>query len=120
IGVEASETLWDFLKAANYIDSRGRIEDHLRAALKDGTLALPEDREEERDQITAILRKLAGRLEIKDAKDRETITPRRAILESKAFQALWDRIKHKTTYRVEFDNEALITTCAEALENSPA
>jgi type III restriction enzyme len=28
------------------------------------------------------------------------------VLHSAEFKALWDRIKHKTTYRVQFDNEA--------------
>jgi type III restriction enzyme len=32
---------------------------------------------------------------------------------------LWDRIKHKTTYRVQFDNEKLVTECAKALRDCP-
>jgi type III restriction enzyme len=35
------------------------------------------------------------------------------------FKALWDRIKHKTTYRVQFDNEALLKTCIKALAEAP-
>ena len=35
------------------------------------------------------------------------------------FKALWDRIKHKTTYRVQFDNEALLVTCTKALKEAP-
>jgi type III restriction enzyme len=38
---------------------------------------------------------------------------------SPEFKALWDRIKHKTTYRVQFDNEKLIERCIEALDNAP-
>ena len=34
---------------------------------------------------------------------------RRAVLDSPEFKALWERIKHRTTYRVAFDNEKLIT-----------
>lgn len=45
---------------------------------------------------------------------------RQAILEGDDFRELWDRIKHKTTYRVEFDNEALIVDCAKALRDAPA
>ncbi len=40
---------------------------------------------------------------------------REAILHSEKLQALWNRIKHKTTYRVKFDNEKLIANCAVAL-----
>ena len=32
---------------------------------------------------------------------------------------MWDRIKHKTTYRVHFDNEKLIEKCIDALNDMP-
>ena len=63
-----------------------------------------------------MLRKLVGRLEIKDADERRSVRPRQAVLQSAEFKALWDRIKHKTTYRVEFDNENLIAQCLQALQ----
>jgi type III restriction enzyme len=47
------------------------------------------------------------------------VRPRQAILHSEEFRALWDRIKHKTTYRVEFDNERLLERCIRALHEAP-
>ena len=41
------------------------------------------------------------------------------MLHSEEFKALWNRIKHKTTYRVQFDNEKLVKECAEALRECP-
>ncbi len=70
-------------------------------------------------RIKDILRKLAGRLEIKNADERRTVKTRQAVLHSEEFKALWDRIKHKTTYRVEFDNEALVKSCVMALQDAP-
>lgn len=66
-----------------------------------------------------MLRKLAGRLEIKDANERRSVRPRQAILHSPEFKALWDRIKHKTAYRVAFDNEDLLARCTQALREEP-
>jgi type III restriction enzyme len=40
-------------------------------------------------------------------------------LHSAEFQALWDRIKHKTTYRVHFDNDKLIKDSAKAIADGP-
>ena len=40
------------------------------------------------------------------------------MLESADFKALWDRIKHKTSYRVTFNNEALLNNSATALRNA--
>ena len=45
---------------------------------------------------------------------------RQAVLHGADFKALWDRIKHKTTYRVQFDNEALLTNCIKALAEATA
>ena len=41
------------------------------------------------------------------------------MLHSEEFQALWNRIKHQTTYRVQFDNEKLVTECAKAVGEGP-
>jgi type III restriction enzyme len=118
LGATASEKLWEHLKAAELIDAKGRVQDSLRTALKAGTLALPEEFATQAGEINAILKKLAGRLDIKNADDRKVIKTREAILQSPEFKALWDRIKHKTSYRVEFDNAKLIEDCAENIRNS--
>ena len=119
LGEEKSKMLWEFLRDSKLIDSRGKVQDSLRTALKDDTLDLPEEFSEQADDIKELLRKLAGRLEIKNADERVTVRARQAVLESKEFQALWDRIKHKTTYRVEFDNPKLIVDCAKAILDAP-
>jgi type III restriction enzyme len=118
LGAAASEKLWEHLKAADLIDAKGRVQDSLRTALKAGTLALPEEFAAQAGEINAILKKLAGRLDIKNADDRKVIKTREAVLQSPEFKALWERIKHKTTYRVEFDNAKLIEDCAENIRNS--
>ena len=112
-GFEKSQILYDHLQASGHVDRTGRIQDSLREAIKDDTLALPEEFAGQRDDIISILRRLAGRLEIRNADERQIVRPRQAILDSTEFKALWDRIKHKTTYRVTFDNEALIVACAK-------
>jgi type III restriction enzyme len=117
-GQEKSVALWQALKAKDYINAQGKVQDELRKAIKDGRLALPAEFEPLRDQIAAVLRKLAGRIEVKDAEQRKTVRTRQAVLHSPEFKALWNRIKHKTTYRVAFDNEELIQKCAEAVQQT--
>ena len=119
LGFEASKVLWDHLKAEGYIDTKGRIQDSLRKALKEETFIVPENFTEQHAEIAKVLRKLAGRLEIKDANERRSIRPRQAVLHSADFKALWDRIKHKTTYRVAFNNEDLLAKCTRALCQAP-
>ena len=119
LGFDASKVLWHHLQAEGYIDDKGRIQDSLRKALKDETLAVPGDFTQQHEEIAKVLRRLAGRLEIKDADERRSVRPRQAVLNSPEFKALWDRIKHKTTYRVRFDNEALLGKCTGALQQAP-
>jgi hypothetical protein len=119
LGVAKSEAIWTNLKQQGLLDAKGKIQPTLRTALKEGTLTLPPEYAPHLPKVAEVLRKLAGRLEIKNADERKTIRTRQAILHSEEFKALWDRIKHKTTYRVEFDNEALIKTCSKAIENGP-
>lgn len=119
LGVEQSKALWEHLKTAGHIDAKGNVQDSLKQALKDGTLALPAEFEAQRGQITDVLRKLSGRLDIKNADDRKPVHIRKAVYLSPEFKALWDRIKHKTTYRVQFDNEKLIESCIHALQEAP-
>ena len=119
LGVERSEQLWLFLKGNGFLDNKGKVQDSLRTALKENTLDLPYEYADQAPAIKDILRKLAGKLDIKNADERITVRTREAVLESDDFKALWDRIKHKTTYRVNFDNEKLIEDSARAILGCP-
>jgi len=115
LGIDQSKLLWESLKTAGFVNAQGKVQDALRTALKSDTLTLPEPFAAQLLQVKEILSKLAGRLEIKNADDRRQVKSRQAVLHSANFKALWDRIKHKTTYRVHFDNEALLSKCIKAL-----
>ena len=127
LGVEQSDKIWKFLKAEGFVDAKGKVQDSLRTALKDGSFKLPEDIKAElggkadiaEADIQSILKKLAGKLDIKNADDRRIIRTREAVLQSEEFKALWERIKYKTTYRVDFNNDKLITDCAKAILDCP-
>jgi type III restriction enzyme len=119
LGFDQSRVLWEHLKAAGFVNAQGKVQDALRTVLKDGTLTLPEPFTAQLPQVQEILRKLAGRLDIKNADERRQVISRQAVLQSDDFKALWERIKHKTTYRVQFDNEALLKTCIAALASAP-
>jgi type III restriction enzyme len=119
LGVKQSEAIWTHLKEHGFLDAKGRVQDSLRKALKAGTLQLPEPFAAHLPQVSEVLRKLAGRLDIKNADERRQIKTRQAVLHSEEFRQLWNRIKHQTTYRVQFDNEKLLQDCTKAIEKSP-
>ncbi|MEC4169505.1 DEAD/DEAH box helicase family protein [Pseudomonas sp. MS-1(2024)] len=127
LGVKQSEKIWQFLKGEGFVDAKGKVQDSLRTALKDGSFKLPDDikadlgskAEIAEEDIQGILKKLAGKLDIKNADDRRVIRTREAVLQSEEFKALWERIKYKTTYRVDFNNDKLIIDCAKAILDCP-
>lgn len=119
LGMAESTAIFDYLFNEGYVDAKGRVQDTLRKALKDGSFTLPAAQAAHLNAVKEKLRKVAGKLDIKDANERISIRTRQAVLESEQFKALWDRIKHKTTYRVHFDNVKLITDCAKAIADAP-
>jgi type III restriction enzyme len=120
MGVTESRALFEHLRGETLIDVAGKIQDTLRMALKDGTLSLPERFDAVAPQARALLTKLAGRLDIRNADERRTIKLNKAVFLSDEFKGLWDRIKHRTTYRVEFDPDALIADAADRIARAPA
>jgi type III restriction enzyme len=116
LGVDASKKLWDHLKATGYIDTKGKVQDSLKTALKSGELELPEEFKEHAPQIAAVLKKVSGNLNIKNRDDKKKVSLNKAVFLSPEFKELWDRIKYKTTFRVDFDVEALVTKCAEEIK----
>ena len=119
LGIEQSEAIWTFLKDSGFVDAKGKVQDTLRTAIKEGKVQLPDEFKDETPQVVEMLRKLAGKLEVRNADDKRPVRTRQAILNSPEFKALWDRIKYKTTYRVDFDNAKLIKSCTEAINDSP-
>jgi type III restriction enzyme len=119
IGFDRSKELWEHLKAQGYIDASGKILDKLRQALVEKTLDLPASFEQRRAEIEHTLAKRAGKLEVRNADERQQIQSRQAVLNSAEFKALWERIRHKTTYRVTFDNEKLIEQCIAKVTEMP-
>ena len=65
-----------------------------------------------------MLRKVAGNLNIQNADDREAVKLNKAVFLGDDFKQLWERIKYRTTFRVDFDPEQLIETCADEIRDN--
>lgn len=132
LGFDWSKKICQFLKDQQYVDGKGKVQDNLRAVLKDENFKLSDDIRQEfvdkhgKEQadiivldIKVVLLKLAGKLNIRNADERKTIHTRKAVLESDEFRLLWEQIRCKTTYRVAFNNSKLLDDCAEAIKKCP-
>jgi len=118
LGAETSEKIWQHLLEQEYIDKHGRVKDELKKALKEDNVNLPDDYIQHAEQIKASLKKVAGGLNIKNNDDKRTIKLNKAVFEGPEFKELWEKIKYKTTYNVEFNPEELINKCAESIKRN--
>jgi len=103
-----------------YIDSKGKVQDLLRTALKEESVSLPEaytKDEKIEAQILQVLRKVAGKLDIKKSDDKRRVKVNQRVLESPEFKALWDKVKFQTTFSVDFDSASLIDKCIQAIDS---
>ena len=119
LGNAASATLWEWLHRKGYLTADGSITPTLRAALLTGDIEPAPDRAAQWPAVVALLRRLLGPPAVARADRREVLAPRRDMLGDPDFRQLWDRIRHKTRYRLLFDPERLLRNCAEELRSSP-
>jgi type III restriction enzyme len=118
LGQQASEEIHAYFYDHLYIDDHGKIQDSLRTALKNNTLELPAVYEVNRSAITALAKKVNGNLNIKNHDDKRKVKLNKRVYLSPEFKQLWDKIKYKTTYAVEFDSEGLIDACCREMRRS--
>jgi len=121
LGVKGSEALWEHLAAQGYIDKKSsKVTNQLRTALHTDTLDLPTEFAFEASKVIALLKKVARDIKPLNADKRTPVRLNKERFLSEDFKDLWDKIKYRTTFLVDFDVSGLIETCAKAIAESPA
>lgn len=118
LGHEKSEEIFNYLIAESYIDPKGKVQDKLKIDLKDNRITLPEELKTFETAIIKKLKSTAGKFIIKNADDKKKVCINKGVLLSPEFKELWDKVKYKTTYEVNFDEKKLIEKCIEAIDNT--
>ncbi len=116
-GAENSEIMYSYLLDKKYIDTKGKIQNSLRRDIKENTFTVPNEYENVKDSISSVITKIAGNLNLKNADDKVEVKLNKEVYLSDDFKALWEQIKYKTTYRVDFDVNALLIECAKHISN---
>ena len=116
IGQEAAQAIRAALVTQKMLDTDGRIQPAFDPKRKDFKLELPEG---QRDLAPAVIDLLAGyqiERHIRREKDDGPNRLKKEVVLSPEFEALWNHIKPKTTYRVEFETEKLIERSVDAVK----
>jgi len=118
LGEAKSEEIYKFFGEKKYIDSKGKVQDSMKTALKNNTLEVPKSVANSKSAIELACKKISGNLNIKPHADKEHISLNKQIYLSPEFNELWDRIKYKTTYSVNFKSDELIEKCCEEMKTT--
>ncbi len=116
IGPEAAGTIRAALVAQKMLDADGRIQPAFDPRKLDFKLDLPEA---QRELAPAVIDLLSSyQIERHNRRERDDGPNRlkKNVTLSPEFRALWDRIKPKTTYRVEFATDDLVRRAVDALK----
>ncbi|MGH8625622.1 MAG: DEAD/DEAH box helicase family protein [Gammaproteobacteria bacterium] len=115
IGREAAETICASLVRQNILDVDGRIQPAFDPKRKDFKLDLPEAHRELLPVVIDLLSSYQIERHIRRERDDRPNKLKKEVILSPEFVALWDRIKPKTTYRVEFETEKLIERAVDGI-----
>jgi type III restriction enzyme len=115
IGPKVAETIRAALIKQGMIDEDGRIQPAFDPRRPGFELQLPEDVADLAPAVVDLLSAYQIERHIRRAKDEGVNRLRKEVALSPEFQALWDRVKPKTTYRVEFETDALVVRAVDAI-----
>ena len=117
LGHEKSREIYQNLIKKGYIDENGNPKEKLKKDLEKGILEVSEEFENIKESIINKLESISRKLTIKNAEDKKKIELNKKVFLSDEFKDLWDKIKYKTTYHVNFNEEELIKECIKDLDN---
>jgi len=108
IGREAAEAIRAALVSQKMLDDEGRIQPAFDPKRKDFRIELPDPHGDMTDAVIDLLAAYQIERHIQREADRRMNPLKKEVQLGPEFVALWERIKPRTTYRVEFETDALV------------
>ena len=119
IGRDNAEVIQAALFKQKMLDAAGRIQPAFIPQSKDFKLELPEGYADLTPAVIDLLSSYQIERHITKEKDEGTNRLRKNIQLSPEFKALWDKVKPRTTYRVEFETDKLVDRAVDELKRMP-
>ena len=119
IGEQLGEIIRTAMVASNIMDGDGFLLPGFAPRKPEFTLPMPAGFEDLHDSTMRMLEGFELERHVGNSRKLVTNRIRKEILMSPEFKALWDRIKIRTTYSVNFDSQELITEMAKLIKGLP-
>jgi type III restriction enzyme len=119
LGTRGAAIVREFLVANGILDEGGRIQPLFDPAAPGFELKMPEGYGDLSPAVTDVLSSYQLERHVKRARDERKNHLKKAVALDSEFRALWDRIKPKTTFHVEFSTEELTKKGVDAIKKMP-
>jgi type III restriction enzyme len=116
IGKKTAETIRDALVGQKMLEADGRLGAAFTPRSKDFKLALPPEFSDLEPAVIDLLAAHQIERHIRREKDEKPNRLKKEVTISPDFEALWERIKPRTTYRVEFETDTLASRAVAAIK----
>ncbi|QOR85492.1 DEAD/DEAH box helicase family protein [Geobacillus stearothermophilus] len=117
MGYDLSVKLYDELKQNGYIDKHSMVTSELKKAIENYDLRLSAEFQPWLPAIVKEIKRHLQALPIKDATKKQKVKLNMSVFNQEEFRQLWDKIKYKTVYSVDFDSEQLIEKCIKSIQD---
>lgn len=116
IGAEKSEKIWNELKEQGHINNDGQIQPKFNPSDKYFEVKLSPEFEDVKHQVIDVVQSYLFSERVVNKNNRKTLQINKQVYLDDEFKVLWDKIKPKTTYSVEYDTEVLIENASKAIK----
>lgn len=115
LGRKASEDIWSELVSKGFVDTNGKIQPAFNPS-KDGfSLGLSEQFAEQEAEIITVLQSYQLERHIKKDEEPKRLKINKQIFLDPEFENLWNKIKHRTTYQVNYSTDTLIANAIKSI-----
>lgn len=118
LGQDASARIWDELVANGYLNAKGEIQAKFDPKNPLFALKVADEFADLKAEIIDEINRKLFKNRIANARDRRELKFRKEVQLSEDFTALWEKIKHRTRYRVSFATPDLIDRAVKRIKQN--
>lgn len=115
-GRASSENIWAELVSKGFIDNNGKIQNSFNPSKEGFSLGLSETFAEKESDIISVLQSYQLERHIKKDEEPKRLKINKQIFLEPEFENLWNKIKHRTTYRVDYSTDVLIANATKTIK----
>ena len=119
LGAKRSAEIWDHLHRRGFINEQGEVQGSWGPEQLGFTVDLPEPYAEYEDDVINIVNACKMETIIKRKRKRVARKLNKELYAAPGFEEFWDKITQRTTYRVNFERQALVDACVNQIKTAP-